>query len=99
MPDEKLPLSRWRLFVRITGTVMLTACAVLVVLGQTVWADRFHGPQYLLFWSWCFLLAVIAVIFAMADMVLVRRAYRQSRRELLRKELEDLTKELRSRQR
>ena len=82
--QDQLPRTRLQRGVRLAGTGLLTGCAGMVILGTTVLADQLHGPRYLLYWSWCFLLAVGAIVAAMWDVILVRRAFRRTRRELFR---------------
>ena len=72
--------------------MLLTACALMLVLGLTVLADRLHGPRFALYWSWCFLLTVAAIVVALVDMLLIRRASKQTRRALFREQL--MTKDL-----
>lgn len=72
--------------VRIIGAVLLTICAVMLVLGMTVLRDRLHGPQFMLYWGWCLLLAFAAIAVAMYDMLMLRRAMKRKRRELFQSE-------------
>lgn len=92
-PSDKLPLSRGQIALRILGAVLLTACALMVVLGATVFVERLQGPRFVLYWTWCLLLAYAAIIIALWDMLLVRRASKRTRRELFRREFRrgDLT--------
>jgi TRAP-type C4-dicarboxylate transport system permease small subunit len=83
---DRLPLTRTQRIVRIVGAVILFACALMVVLGVTIWEDDLRGPQFALYWSWCFLLAMAAIFVALWDAILVRRAFKQNRRELFRQE-------------
>ncbi len=83
---DKLPLPRWQIALRVVGAVLLTACALLVVLGSTVLAPQLQGPRFLLYWTWCTLLTLAALIIALADMFLVRRASRRTHRELFRRQ-------------
>jgi hypothetical protein len=96
--DHKLPLSPGQRILRYAGGIILSACAVMLVLGVTVLADRLHGPQFVLYWTWCFLLSVAAIGVALWDMLLVRRASKQTRRELFRKQFmtSEFSDELRS---
>jgi hypothetical protein len=82
----KLPLSRGQILLRVFGGVLLTACALMVVLGCTVLAERLQGPRFLLYWTLCLLLTFAAIILALWDMLLVRRVSRRTRRELFRRE-------------
>lgn len=83
---EKLPLSRGQIALRICGGVLLTACALMVVLGMTVLNERLEGLQFVLYWTWCLLLTFGAIVLALWDMLLVRRILKQTRRELFERE-------------
>jgi hypothetical protein len=83
---EKLPLSRGQFVLRICGGVLLTACALMVVLGMTVLDERLRGLQFVLYWTWCLLLTFGAIILALGDMLLVRRTLQRTRRELFERE-------------
>jgi hypothetical protein len=80
----KLRLSPGHRILRYVGGVVLSMCAVMLVLGLTVLSDRLHGMQIILYWSWCFLLAVASIVIALWDMILVRRSFKRTRRELFR---------------
>ncbi len=86
MARDQLPLSPAQRLVRITGAVVLFVCALMVILGATIWEDDLHGPQFALYWSWCFLLALAAIVTALWDVLLVRRSFHRNRRELFRQE-------------
>jgi hypothetical protein len=83
---EKLPLSRGQIILRICGGVLLTACALMVVLGLTILDQRLHGIQFVVYWTWCLLLTFGAIILALGDMLLVRRTLNRTRRELFERE-------------
>lgn len=83
---EKLPLSRGQIALRVVGGVLLTTCAVMVVLGSTVLAKQLQGPQFLIYWTACLLLAFTALTIALWDMLLVRRISIRTRRELFQRE-------------
>ena len=89
-PDpEQLPLSPLHRGVRVLGALLLTICAVMVVLGLSVWVERLQGLRFLLYWSWCLLLTLAALGVAVWDLALVRRAFARRRRELFRREFID----------
>ena len=77
---------RGKTVVRTIGTILISACCVMVVVGVTLLSDRLKGPPFVLYWSWCFLIAAGALLTALFDMVMVRRASRQTRRELFRQQ-------------
>jgi hypothetical protein len=99
-PLEKLPLSRGQIVLRVTGGTLLTACALMVVLGATIFAERLNGLRFILYWTWCLLLTCAAIVIALWDMLLVRRASRRTHRELFQREFmrDDLGKKLRERE-
>jgi membrane protein implicated in regulation of membrane protease activity len=94
---ERLPLSRGQIVLRVFGAVFLTACALMAVLGFTVFAARLHGMQFVLYWSWCLVLTFAAIIAALWDMLLVRRASKKTQREMFRRQFinQRFTEELR----
>jgi hypothetical protein len=83
---EKLPLSRGQIVLRVCGGVLLTACALMVVLGMTILDERLRGLQFVIYWTWCLLLTLGAIILALGDMILVRRTLQRTRRELFERE-------------
>ena len=85
-PRERLPLSRGQIILRIFGGVLLTICALMVVLGTTILNDRLWGPRFVLYWTWCLLMTCASIFLALWDMLLVRRVSRRTRRELFRQE-------------
>jgi hypothetical protein len=87
--SERLPLSRGQRILRYIGGVILSTCAVMFVLGLTVLDDRLCGFQLITYWTWCFLLALASIVCALWDMILVRRAFKRTRRELFRAEFMD----------
>jgi hypothetical protein len=84
--DDRLALPVSQRVLRIIGSLVVSACAVMVVLGLTRWEDDLRGPRFLVYWSWCFLLALGAIFLALWDMLLVRRAFQRRRQELFREE-------------
>ncbi|HUI05945.1 MAG TPA: hypothetical protein VL486_02955 [Verrucomicrobiae bacterium] len=86
-PDrDRLPISLGQRVLRYVGAVILSTCAVMFVLGLTVLRQRLHGLQGVRYWTWCFLLALASIVCALADTILVRRAYKQTRRQLFREQ-------------
>lgn len=90
--EKKLPPYRGQFLVRVLGTVLLTACSLMLVLGLTVLADALHGSRFVLYWSWCFLIATVAILVAVFDMAMIHRASKQTRRALFRDQF--MTKDL-----
>jgi hypothetical protein len=61
--------------------------ALLTVLGATLWRAALGGPLFALYWSWCFLCVLLAMVAAGIDLALLRRAARQQRRQLIADQL------------
>ena len=77
---------RGKTVVRTIGTILVSTCCVMVVLGVTILSDRLKGPQFVLYWSWCFLITIGTLLTALFDLMMVRRASRQTRRRLYREQ-------------
>ena len=85
--DSKNGLTyRGKTFVRVLGTLLITVCCLMIVLGLAVFPDELQGPRYVFYWSWCFLVALAAGFVAVLDILLLRRASQQTRRELYRRQ-------------
>jgi hypothetical protein len=97
---DKLPPYRGQRVVRISGTILLTAAFLMLMLGLTVLAGRLHGPRFVLYWSWCFLITMAAMLVALVDMLMIRRTLKQTRRALFRQQFmtKDLADKLRRKQ-
>jgi high-affinity Fe2+/Pb2+ permease len=86
-PIEEKPLTyRGQAIVRASGALLLTACALMLILGMTVLSNRLQGPRYILYWCGCLLVAVAAMVVALWDMLLLRRASKQTGRSLFREQ-------------
>ncbi|NQU10678.1 hypothetical protein HQ590_07810 [bacterium] len=83
-PRFRISLFQW--IVRVVGGLLLTAAAVMLVLGLTLLADELYGVQFAVYWSRCFLITVAAILVALLDFYLLRRAYQRTRRELFRRQ-------------
>jgi hypothetical protein len=77
---------RGKFVVRALGTVFLVTCLALLILGETLLEDQLHGPLFILYWTWCFLFALLAGLTALVDLVCVRRAGIKNRRDLFRRQ-------------
>lgn len=84
--SDRLKLPAGQRLLRLAGGIVLTLCALMVILGVTLWEAELQGPLFVVYWSWCFLFAILAILAAVWDMILVRRAFQRRRRELFRAE-------------
>lgn len=77
---------RGKSLVRLVGGALLTACAVMVVLGLTVLSERLQGLTFIRYWTWCLLIALAAIVMALLDMALIHHASSRLRRQLFREQ-------------
>jgi len=84
-PEPKLNY-RGKFVVRTLGTIFITVCVAMIVCGETLLKDDLHGPQFVLYWTWCFLITLLAGITAAVDLICVRRMGKKTRRELFQRE-------------
>jgi hypothetical protein len=83
-PSHDTPLAyRGKFVVRILGLLFIGTATGMMILGLTVWEQRLRGPEYLLYWSWCFVIVSAALFTALIDMILLRRTSQRLRRQLL----------------
>lgn len=83
--DQRLTY-RGRKTVHTFGTTLLVLLLSLVILGQTLWEKHLQGPRFLLYWGCCFLLVFACIFVAMVDVLLIRRAIKQTKRELFERQ-------------
>ena len=69
----------------------------MVGLGVSRWSAQLHDLRFVRYWTACLLLALTALVLALWDMILVRRAFQRRRRELFRRQFTGLTADDRSR--
>jgi Co/Zn/Cd efflux system component len=84
--SDSLPY-RGKLLIRTIGAILLSTAGVMLVLGLTVLSERLQGPEFVLYWSWCFLITALALIVALVDLLMIRRASKQTKLELVRQHL------------
>jgi hypothetical protein len=58
------------------GAIIVAVC--MVILGQTVFAGRLQGFDYIYYWGACFIVTLLAAVAALFEMAAIRK---QSRRE------------------
>jgi hypothetical protein len=85
MADLRTARRRW------FGAFYLTAATALLMWGQTVFKPYLHGLGFLFYWSVCFLLTLMAIVTALADVVILRRQTRKEKRDLLERTLGPFT--------
>ncbi|MCG3149048.1 MAG: hypothetical protein PCFJNLEI_02505 [Verrucomicrobiae bacterium] len=84
-PEPKLTY-RGKFVVRTLGGIFLIGCLLMLGLGETILKEHLQGPLFLLFWTWCFLFALLAGLTAVLDLICVRHAGKKNRRELFQRQ-------------
>lgn len=77
---------RGKFVVRALGTLFIVACVGMIICGETFLRDRLVGAWFVFYWTWCFLITLLAGILAVVDLVCVRRAAKRDRRALVERE-------------
>ena len=78
---------------RVAAGIFLAAALLMLVLGQTVFAQKLKGLHYAVYWLTCFLFTGLAAITALIDVAMLRRQLRDEQRELIASTLADAQSE------
>ncbi len=81
------------------GGVALLGALTLLIVGQTVLANRMDGRLFVLYWATCFVLTATAFIVAFRDLRALQDRTRQQHRDLLQQTLDDIQAEAERRKR
>ena len=76
----------------VTG-ILLGAALLMLILGLTVLSGHLKRDAFLIYWLICFLLTGLAAIFALVDMMIIRRKSREEQRELIRTTLDQAARD------
>jgi protein-S-isoprenylcysteine O-methyltransferase Ste14 len=80
------------------GAIVLVLVVLMLILGQTVFKSTLSGVAFLLYWSTCFILLILAVVVAFRDVRAIHDEVRAEQRTLLESTLKDIESEARSKQ-
>jgi hypothetical protein len=69
------------------GLVLIGASVLMLFLGNFPLEPYLRGTNFILYWSVCFLFALMALFTAVVDMVAVRRDAERERRRLVEETL------------
>jgi membrane protein implicated in regulation of membrane protease activity len=85
-----MALSRdgWR---RLSGLVLLSIAAGMLILGQTVFKDRLQSLAFVYYWLTCTVFTFLTLMVALWDMRIVRRRAREQQNELVKNTLRDIS--------
>lgn len=75
-------MTKAKLLRRAFGSVCLLLAVGMVVFGQATPPPGGDHTRYLAYWALCILFVALAMMIAIVDLVLVRRAARQEQRAL-----------------
>jgi hypothetical protein len=80
----------WR---RWLGLLFLTLAFGLLVWGQTVLRDQLAPIPFVLYWGFCFLCTMGAIVTALLDVRATRKRAQREHEQLLRRTLEELERD------
>jgi hypothetical protein len=84
MPNSADAMRRW------FGLFFLAISFGFLVWGQTVLRDRLTGVAFLVYWFFCFLFTMAAIVTALLDMRATRKRARQEQEDLIQRTLHEL---------
>lgn len=84
MPTSADALRRW------LGLCFLALAFGLLVWGRTVLQDKLKGVGFLIYWAFCFLFTMAAIVTALLDLRATRKRARQEHEELVQRTLREL---------
>lgn len=87
MPTSADALRRW------LGLLFLALSFGLLVWGQTVLRDQLKGVAFLVYWSFCFLFTMAAIITALLDLRATRKRARREQAELMHRTLTEIERD------
>ena len=87
MPNSADALRRW------LGLLFLALAFGFLVWGQTVLRDRLKGVPFLLYWFFCFLFTLAAIITALLDVRATRKRAQREHEDLVQRTLNEIERE------
>jgi hypothetical protein len=89
MPTSADALRRW------LGLFFLAVAFGMLIWGQTVLEEVLERNRvlFVIYWSFCFLLTVGAIVTALLDMRATRKRARHEHEQLLRRTMDDIDRE------
>lgn len=87
MPNSADALRRW------FGLFFLALAFGFLIWGQTVLRDRLTGIPFLVYWFFCFLFTIAAIVTALLDVRATRKRAQQEHEELIQRTLDEIDRE------
>ena len=84
MPNSAEALRRW------LGLFCLAMAAGMLIWGQTILKPHLDGVPFIIYWTFCFLFTIAAVVIALLDVRAVRLRIKEERAELVARTLRDI---------
>jgi len=71
----------------------------MLILGETALSGRLRGTVFVLYWTICFMLTMVAIIVALRDLKALQQKVGREQRDLMEDTLSDIEREARDRRR
>jgi len=84
MPNSAEALRRW------LGLFCLAMAAGMLIWGQTILKPHLHDFPFIIYWTFCFLFTIGAVVIALLDVRAVRLRIKEERAELIARTLREI---------
>src|SRR3954471_15355842 len=75
------------------GMTFLCVAISMLVLGETALQHSLSAVAFVIYWTVCFIVTGLAIMFAFLDVAGVQRHARQEQRELLEKTIQDIAQQ------
>jgi hypothetical protein len=75
------------------GLVFLIIAVIMLILGETVLRSSLARMPFVLYWTACFVVTALAIVFAFLDVAGVQRQAREQQRELLEKTIREISRQ------
>jgi|SRR4051812_36776419 hypothetical protein len=75
------------------GLTFLVASILMLVLGETALHQMLSKASFVIYWTVCFLVTGLAILFAVLDLAGMQRRARQEQRDLLEKTVRDIARQ------
>jgi hypothetical protein len=87
MPNSAEALRRW------LGLFCLAMAAGMLIWGQTILKPHLDGVPFIIYWAFCFLFTIAAVVIALLDVRAVRLRIKEEKAELVARTLREIENE------
>jgi len=68
---------------RVLGSICLSTSLIMIISGLSAFQGKLKGWGFILYWSVCFLFAIGSAVFALLEIVFIRKMAQRAYKELV----------------